>query len=162
MTSDPTRGPGSADHPYTSPQTASAADQAPATSDERLWAMLAHLAGVLGYAGGIGQYAVPLVIYIVYKDKSKFVAFHALQSLFFQLTVLAAGFAVLMIALLTCVGGLLAIPLSIGALTYAIVAAIRANNGEWFEYWLVGPWARQQVTGSLAAPPGDARNPPTH
>jgi uncharacterized Tic20 family protein len=122
-----------------------AADPMLVTSDERLWAMLAHLAGILGYLGGIGQYVVPLVIYLSYKDRSQFVAFHALQSLYFQLGVLAAGFAVLAIALLTCVGGLLALPLSVGALAYAIVAAIRANQGEWFEYWLVGEWARRQV-----------------
>jgi uncharacterized Tic20 family protein len=133
-------------NPYSSPGDAAAApDAAFPDSDERLWAMLAHLAGILGYLGGIGQYVVPLVIYLTYKERSTFVAFHALQSLYFQLGVLAAGFAVLVIALVTCVGGLLALPLSIGALAYAIVAAIRANHGEWFEYWLVGPWARRQV-----------------
>jgi uncharacterized Tic20 family protein len=35
--------------------------------------------------------------------------------------------------------------LGVGALAYVIVAAIRAYNGELFEYWLVGNWARQIV-----------------
>lgn len=117
------------------------------TEDEKLWAMLAHFAGLLGYAVALGQYIGPLVIYLLYKDKSKFVAFHALQSLYFQLGVLVAGALVVVLAFLTCVGGLLAIPLSIGALVYVIVAGIKANQGEWFEYWLVGDMARKSVTG---------------
>ena len=145
MAGDPTgpsaAGPHSAEDPYSSSATSSGL----VTQEDRTWAMLAHLAAILGYLGGIGQYVVPLVIYLMYKDKSKFVAFHALQSLYFQLALLVAGLAVLVIALLTCVGGLLALPLSIGALVYGIVAAIRASNGEWFEYWLVGEWARRQV-----------------
>src|SRR5262245_48164067 len=80
----------------TDPMTASPAMGAELTSDDRLWAMLAHLAALLGYLGGIIQYVAPLVIFLVYKDKCKFVAFHALQSLFFQL-------AVLTIVLVVCV-----------------------------------------------------------
>lgn len=124
----------------------------PLSDDERLWGMLAHLAGILGYLGGIGQYVAPLVIYLVYKDKSSFVAFHALQSLYFQLAVLAATALVVLVTLVTCGGGaMLFLPLSIGALAYTIVAAIRAHQGEWFEYWLVGEWARRQVTAKDSA-----------
>lgn len=144
MVEAPSQSPG--ENPYASAGEAAAGAAAPIpSSDERLWAMLAHLAGILGYLGGIGQYVVPLVIYLVYKDRSQFVAFHALQSLLFQLAVLVAGFAVLILFLATCLGSVLALPLSIGALAYAVVAAIRANQGEWFEYWLVGEWARRQV-----------------
>ena len=113
--------------------------------DDRTWAMLGHIAGLAGYLTGIGQYIGPLVIFILYKDKSKFVAFHALQSLFFQLAILVAGLLVVLIAMLTCVGGLLAIPLSIAAIVYPIVVGLKASHGEWHEYWLVGEWARRQV-----------------
>jgi uncharacterized Tic20 family protein len=114
------------------------------SSDEKLWAMLAHLFGLAGYFGGVGQYVAPLVIYLLYKDKSRFVAFHALQSLYFQLAVLVAlmvSFALMVV--------LIGIPMlafvGVGSLIYVIVAAIRAYNGELFEYWLVGKWARQTV-----------------
>jgi len=120
------------------------------TSDEKLWAMLAHLLGLLGYVSAVGQYIAPLVIFVLYRDKSKFVAFHALQSLFFQLALLALGTIGVIVSLLTCgLGFLVFAPLAgivaVGALAYVIVAAIRANQGEWFEYWLVGKWAKQQL-----------------
>jgi hypothetical protein len=115
------------------------------SNDEKLWAMLSHLAALLVYVSAIGQYVAPLVIYLVYKDKSRFVAFHALQSLLFQLALLVVVFLVTVVGFVTCVGFFLLIPLGIGALIYNIVAAIKAHNGEWFEYWLVGPFARSQV-----------------
>ena len=106
--------------------------------------MLAHLLALLGYVVWIGAYVAPLVIYLVYKDKSQFVAFHALQSLFFQLALLVVG--MVCVPLVLCVIGIpLLFLLSVGALVYIIVAAIHAYNGELFEYWLVGKWARQIV-----------------
>jgi len=122
--------------------------QSNVTDEERLWAMLAHLLALLGYVTWLGAYIAPLVIYLVYKDKSHFVAFHALQSLFFQLALLvvAAICALLAITIvLACIAIPLAIVMSVGALAYIIVAAIRAYNGELFEYWLIGKWARQIV-----------------
>lgn len=114
------------------------------TQDDKMWGMLGHIGAVAGYVGGVGQWVVPLVIYLIYKDKSKFVAFHALQSLIFQSLL---GLIVLAISLCTCF--LFAIPaiviglvLSIGG---AIALGLQANNGEWSEYPLVGPWARRQV-----------------
>jgi uncharacterized Tic20 family protein len=119
--------------------------QMPVSDEERTWAMLAHLITLVGYVVWIGAYLVPLVIYLVYKDKSSFVAFHALQSLFFQLAVLVVA-AMLLVLSLTIVLACVTIPalivLGVGALAYVIVAAIRAYNGELFEYWLVGNWAR--------------------
>lgn len=122
--------------------------QANLSDEERLWAMLAHLLALLGYVVWVGAYVAPLVVYLVYKDKSRFVAFHALQSLFFQLALLVVG-AICVLLALTIVLACIAVPaialISIGALVYIIVAAIRAYNGELFEYWLVGKWARQIV-----------------
>ncbi len=122
--------------------------QMPVSNDERLWAMLAHLLTLVGYAVWVGAYIIPLVIYLVYKDKSPFVAFHALQSLFFQLALLVIS-AVLVLFSMTIILLVLTIPagilLAVGALVYILIAAIRAYNGELFEYWLVGRWARQVV-----------------
>jgi uncharacterized Tic20 family protein len=143
MSGDPTPG----ENPYTSPAAPTGAPESLViTQDEKLWAMLAHLAGLLGYAVAFGQYIAPLVIYLIYKDKSRFVAFHALQSLFFQLGLLVATGLGLIITFLTCgVGAVLLIALAVGAVVYIIIAAIKANQGEWFEYWLVGDWARKTV-----------------
>ncbi|MDW8027037.1 MAG: DUF4870 domain-containing protein [Armatimonadota bacterium] len=118
------------------------------TDEERLWAMLAHLLALLGYVIWLGAYVAPLVIYLVYKDKSQFVAFHALQSLFFQLALLVVGVICALLALtivLACLALPVALVVVVGALVYIILAAIKAYNGELFEYWLVGKWARQIV-----------------
>jgi hypothetical protein len=118
------------------PGTPSSPLSAPVTQDEKLWGMLAHLAGFVGYATAFGQYLFPLIIYFVYKDKSKFVAFHALQSLFLQLACLVLG-------IVLCGAGLAAtIP---AALIYSIIAAIKTYDGEWFDYYLVGDFARDQL-----------------
>ncbi|HEY5269895.1 MAG TPA: DUF4870 domain-containing protein, partial [Anaerolineales bacterium] len=64
--------------PYNPPQTV-------APSDERTWGMLSHLSVLLNLVTGFGGPIAALIIYLVYKDRSRFVAYHALQSLVFQL-----------------------------------------------------------------------------
>jgi uncharacterized protein len=120
------------------------------TADEKTWAMLGHLAGLLGYAVGLGQIIAPLVIYIVFRDRSRFVAFHALQSLYFQLALLVIGLLLAVVSILSCgVGAFFAVPagtvLAIGALVYVILAAVKSSAGDWFEYWLAGDWARKTL-----------------
>jgi len=109
------------------------------SEDERLWAMLAHVLTL------ISAFVAPLVIYLVFQNRSKFVAFHALQSLFFHLAVWVVGL-VLLVLIVTVVLACVAIPLAslvgIGALVYMLVAAIKAHQGERFEYAIVGPLAR--------------------
>ena len=119
-------------------------------ADEKLWGMLAHLLTLRGYIVMLGQYIAPLVIYLVYKDRSQFVAFDALQALFFQLLALAVGVALVLFSVITLgLGLLLAIPLAIAlaiaVLVYTIIAAIQANNGVWYELPIVGRWARSTL-----------------
>ena len=97
----------------------------PVSIDERTWAMLAHLRTLVGYVFWIGAYLDPLVIYLVYKDKSSFVAFHALQSLVFQLAGLVVAAMLLVLALtivLACVTIPALIVLGVGALAYGRIA----------------------------------------
>jgi uncharacterized Tic20 family protein len=120
------------------------------SADEKLWGMLAHLLTLLGYIVMLGQYIAPLVIYLVYKDRSQFVAFHALQALFFQLLALAVSVALILFSVITLgLGVLLAVPLAIALAiavpVYTIIAAIQANNGVWYELPIVGRWARNTL-----------------
>jgi uncharacterized Tic20 family protein len=120
------------------------------SADEKLWGMLAHLLTLLGYVVVVGEYIAPLVIYLVYKDRSRFVAFHALQALFFQLLALAVTIALMLFSVVTLgCGILLAAPLmialAIAVLVYTIIAAIQANNGVWYELPIVGRWARNTL-----------------
>lgn len=103
------------------------------TQDERLLAAVAH--GLTFVEGGI---IGPLIVYLWKKDESPFIAFHALQSLYFGLLAMAI---ILPATLITCgVGVVLVIPYLIAE----VLATIAAHNGEWYELPLVGAWARQK------------------
>ena len=61
--------------------------------DERTWSMLSHLSVLLSLITGIGGPIAALLIWLVYKDRSQRVAFHALQSLWYQVAWIAIIFA---------------------------------------------------------------------
>ncbi len=92
----------------------------------RTVAALAH--GLTFIEGGI---IGPLLVYLVKRDEDHFVAFHALQSLYFGLALLAA-------LLLSC--GLL-LPLVIPYIIYEVIAVMKAHEGEWYKLPVVGEWA---------------------
>ena len=103
------------------------------TPDDRTWAMLAHLSPIVGL-GFIG----PLVIWLIYKDKSPFVADQAKEALNFSLALLIA----VLICIATCVGIIVTPVLGIGALVYQIIAAMEANKGVWYRY----PYTIRMIT----------------
>jgi len=130
------------------------------SSEERTWAMLAHLSVLANLVTGFLGPVAALMIYLVFKDRSRFVAYHSMQSFVFQLIGwigggLLAGVAwtftgITSIALI----GLLCIPLScvislipLGALIYGIIGAVQVSQGQDFRYWLVGDWVRNSLTG---------------
>jgi len=94
--------------------------------DDRNMAAVAH--GLTFVEGGI---VGPLILYVVKKDDSEFVAFHALQSLYFGLMFLA-------VTLLTCGLGLV---LVIPYIIFEVLAVANAANGEWYELPIAGPLA---------------------
>ena len=57
-------------------------------SDERTWALLAHLSILINLFTGVLGPVAALVIYLVYKDRSRYVAYQAMQSFIFQLIVI--------------------------------------------------------------------------
>ena len=64
--------------------------------EERSWSILAHLSIFLNLFTGFLGPVVALVIWLVYRDRSSRVAFHALQSMWYQvawLVVLGIGWA---------------------------------------------------------------------
>ena len=52
-------------------------------SDERTWAMLAHLSVLLNLVTGFLGIVAALVIYLVYKNRSRYVAYQSMQSFVF-------------------------------------------------------------------------------
>lgn len=103
--------------------------------DDKMMAMLAHLLAIV--TGFIG----PLIIWLIKKDQSKFVAFHAMQALFFHLALNVVMFVLGITVILA-----LATPLVwIAGIVFAVIAGLAANRGEWYELPVVGKIARQQV-----------------
>jgi uncharacterized Tic20 family protein len=130
-----------------------------APGDERTWAMMSHLSVLLNLVTGFGGPIAALVIYLVYKERSRMVAYHALQSRVLQLLLWGGGalaaFSWAVSGALTAVLiGLLCMPLAcifslfpLGGLIYGIIGAVQVNQGQDFKYWLVGDWMRGTLTG---------------
>jgi uncharacterized Tic20 family protein len=140
------------------------ASQALAPGDEHTWGMAAHLSTYINLLTGFGGPIAALIIYMVYKDRSRFVAYHAMQAMVFQLIWWFGGGA--LIGLMWAIVGILSaflvgivlIPVAIvltpilallpmGALVYGTVAAVKVSQGQDFKYWLVGDWVRGTLTG---------------
>ena len=136
-----------------------------APGDERTWGSLAHLSTLLNLVTGFGGPIAALIIYIVYKDRSRFVAYHALQAMVFQLIwwfgggVLIGLMWAIVGALSAIIIGIVLIPVAIcitpilalmplGSLIYGIIGGIQCSQGQDFKYWLIGDWVRGTLTGA--------------
>src|SRR5919206_1421858 len=75
--------------------------------EEKTWSILAHLSIFLNlFTGFLGPVAA-LMIWLVYRDRSPRVAFHALQSMWYQigwLVLLAVGWTVTALLLVILIG----------------------------------------------------------
>lgn len=140
-------------------ETVSPQQQPLSPSDERTWAMLAHLSVLANLVTGILGPVASLVIFLVYRDRSKYVAYHALQSTVNQLIWWVGGGALIGIIwaitglLSALIIGILCIPFALlltiallamplVSLIYGVVGAIQVSQGQDFQYWLVGEWVR--------------------
>jgi len=94
------------------------------TSDEKTLALLSH---VLTF---VFPLLAPLIIYLIKKDESSFVAYHAKESLNFQITL----FIICVLLFITIVGILLLWIVGIIGCILVIVATIRASEGKLYKY----------------------------
>jgi len=101
-------------------------------SEERSWAMLAHLSILLNLVTGLLGPVGALIIYLVYKDRSRYVAYHSLQSLIFQLIAWVGGGILTAVAwvitgvLSAILVGLLCIPI---ALVISLIPLAPSSTG---------------------------------
>jgi uncharacterized Tic20 family protein len=123
--------------------------------------MLAHLSILLNLITGFLGIVVALIIYLVYKNRSNYVAYQSMQAFIFQLIWWFGGGLLIGLAwaitgaLSIVLVGLVLIPLAcllslipIAALVYGIVGAVQTNSGQDFKYWLIGDWVRGELTRS--------------
>lgn len=117
--------------------------------DENTWSAVAHLSVFLNlFTGFLGPVAA-LVIWAIYKDRSPRVAFHALQSLWYQvawMVILVVGWTLTTFLMIVLVGFLL-VPVMIVASLVPFVhmayAAYKVNQGVDYRY----PWISDLVSG---------------
>jgi uncharacterized protein len=105
------------------------------TKDERLWGMLAHLLALAGLLVGGLTFVGPLIVWLVKKDESEYVAWHGREALNFHLTLLIVAVVLIPVSLFTCgLGALLYLPLVLAAIVLTLVGGIKANDGQRWPY----------------------------
>lgn len=148
------------------------------TAEERTWAAIAHASSLLTMlvslltlgVGGVFFVLIPLAIYLIYRDKSEYVAYHAAQATAIQLVGsvgLLAAFVLglvlvvlvwLLVALLSIIlVGLVLIPVAVVVTLafvlvlllapfvlggFSLVAAIQTGGGLDYDYPYLGRWVR--------------------
>ena len=95
--------------------------------------MFAHLSGLIGFIIPLGNLLGPFVIWQIRKADMPFAADQAKEALNFQITVTLA-FIVCFILMFVLIGALLMPLVGIVAIVLMIIAAIRANDGESYQY----------------------------
>ncbi len=110
------------------------------TGSERTWSILAHLSIFLNiFTGFLGPVAA-FVIWLIHRDRSERVAFHALQSLWYQLAwlvIVSVGWAVAGILTVVLVGFLLfpvMLVLTLVPFVHAAYAAYKVSEGVDYRY----------------------------
>ncbi len=155
------------------------------TDEERLWAALSHASIWLTMLGGFLTAGfvipitifIPLVIFALYRKRSDYVAFHALQAFVLQLigtvgalTLLVVGGAawalgmilallavfiligVILVPLWGAVGialALLIFAIPLAALFLGTIAAIQTYNRLDYRYLYIAAWVDRQLAGGL-------------
>lgn len=155
------------------------------TVQEKNLAMVAHGSVVLTFivaitTAGLGTLLaalLPLALWYMYRDRSRYVAFHAMQATLFQLAVVALTLATAVVVglalalvwvitglltlvlvglllipvalLLTIVLGLLVAVVPLAGPAYGLVAVWEIYNDRDFEYYWLGEWLKGQNQGQL-------------
>jgi uncharacterized protein len=103
------------------------------TQDERTWGMLAHLTAFSGFLIPLGSVIAPLIVWLVKRDQSPFVADQGKEALNFNISVLLAGI-VCGVLVWIFIGILLGVALFIFWLAMTIIAGIKASEGVRYRY----------------------------
>ena len=115
--------------------------------DERTWSIVAHLSVLVGLVGLMPLGA--LIIWLVYKDRSRRVGFHALQALWYQLAwvvILVVGWFVTFVLSFILIG-LVFIPVmllaSLVPFAHGCYAAYKVSQGVDYRY----PFIADRIDG---------------
>lgn len=113
--------------PYQPPYGGPVAPQPLNPSDEKLWATLVHIGGIFFW------FLPPLIGYLVLKDRGPFVRAHMATALNFQIT-MAIAMAVGWVLSIIGIGLLIILAVYVVNIVFSIIAAVKANQGQWYQY----------------------------
>lgn len=95
--------------------------------------MLTHLSSFTGLFTVIGSLVGPLIVWQIQKDKSAFVDYHGKEAVNFNITMALAA-ALAFVLFLVLIGVILIWLVGVVWFIFTIIAAIKANNGEYYRY----------------------------
>ncbi|MEN0103906.1 MAG: DUF4870 domain-containing protein [Curtobacterium sp.] len=95
--------------------------------DQRLWATLTHVGGILF------NFIAPLVAYFVLRDRGQFVREHTRVALNFHIT-MAIAYAVGVVTSWLGIGVLIIFGVWVVSIVFGIMAAVAANQGRFYRY----------------------------
>jgi uncharacterized protein len=102
--------------------------------DAKMWATIVHLAALAGYVIPAAGWVVgPLVVWLIKKDEFPFVNEHGKEALNFQISMFIYA-AISFILCFIVIGFILLPVILVTDLICMILAAIKANNGQYFRY----------------------------
>uniref|UniRef100_A0A942T199 DUF4870 domain-containing protein n=1 Tax=Neobacillus citreus TaxID=2833578 RepID=A0A942T199_9BACI len=104
--------------------------------DQRLWATLTHVGAIFF------SLIVPIVAYLVLRDRGQFIREHTRQALNFHITAAIAG-VVASILTVVLIGFLLLPVIGVLVIVFSIMAAVAANRGQFYKYPLAIEFIKQ-------------------
>ena len=115
------------------------------SNDERTWGMLCHLAALSSYIVPLGNVIGPLVVWLIKRHEYAYADWHGKESLNFQLSLMLYVLCLIPFMLFFIIIPFLGVfmliffifAISMGSLILTIIAAVKANNGEYYKYPLV-------------------------
>lgn len=100
----------------------------PREGSDKIWSMLCHLSALLGVG-----FVLPLVVYLAMRRESEYVAANAREALNFHISVLI--YCLCCIPLVFVLIGIpLLLLLGLASLVLAIIATIKASDGQCYRY----------------------------
>ena len=109
------------------------APTAAGSSDERMWAMFAHLSALAGFIIPFGSILGPLIIWQIKKNEYPLVDDQGKEALNFQIT-MAIALVVSFVLMIVLIGFILIWVVGLFDLIMIVIASIKANNGERYRY----------------------------
>jgi uncharacterized Tic20 family protein len=106
------------------------------SGDDKTFGLIAHLSVY------VATFLGPLVVWVLFKEKSKFIAYHAMQALALQAAIWILGVIFSLVSVVTCgIGSVLYLAL-IPMFMVPLWGAWKAYSGEWSGYPLLAQFGK--------------------